>query len=97
MPYALPLSPAEPDDGSSTSDGAWTLNVAEEKSFVIPVAVIVYPPVGTLATSKLPVNIPPNDGFAGSAEIEQEGGIIVLTGGPDSVQGPISLIENPDP
>lgn len=95
MPDAEPVTTAGPEEGSSASDGGWTVNVAEEKSFVNPVAVIVYPPGGTFATSKLPFNTPPYEGSARSAEIEQEG---VDTGDPDSLQGlPMSNRENPEP
>ena len=46
--------------GVKTTVGGRTVNGAEEKSFVgEPVAVIVYPPDGTLGTVKLAVRMPP--------------------------------------
>ena len=64
------------------------MNVFEEKSPPgIPVAVIVYTPAATPATVKEPVRTPP-------AIVQLVGG---PTGPPDSVQGPASIEEKPEP
>ena len=101
MPNAVTVAPVGHDDvhdcGVNTSDGGRTVKGAEEKSFVDPVAVMVYVPAGMSATSKLPVRMPPYEGYAGFAAIEHVGDGELATADPDIVQVPLSSRENPEP